>query len=140
MSKEEFVTKSDFESFKRKLTRKQKSEDKFNPLRKFPDYLEQIKETIRLSFKKSHTAALSLKRIYFVNEKYERLLPTAADVKEGGAPARFTGQLEAVPIVGDILRTEDNSKRFEVLRREHILYKAGTRPEKIFIILREINE
>lgn len=110
---------------------KKKRKKVIEPLKQTPDYEDQHHYG-------SRTAALELKRLYFVDENYEKLLVTSAGVSEGGPPARFTGQLEDVPIEGDIIRTDDNKERYIVVRRERVLYKAKSRLEKIFIVLRKI--
>ena len=111
--------------------RKRREDEDIEPLRKWPDYLKQRKRG-------SHTAAINLNRVYFVNEDYERLVVTPDEVKKGGDPTRFVGQLPFVPEAGDILSTDDFSEKFEVVRRHMIPNLSLNIPPKIYIVLKEI--
>ena len=110
--------------------RKKKRED-IEPLKTRPDYLKQKRRA-------SYQAAINLNRIYFVDQKYRRLIITKNEVKRGGDPTRFTGQLPFIPEQGDIFSTEDFSEKFEVVRRHTILNASLNLPPKVYIVLKEI--
>lgn len=103
------------------------------PLKRFPDYSDQRKKGSM-----SHSAAINLNRIYFVDEDYKRLIVSAEEVRRGGEPTRFTGQLPFIPEQGDVLSNSDFSERFEVVRRHIVPNLSLNLPPKIYIVLKEI--
>lgn len=102
---------------------------KIEPLKTEKDYGE--------TYKKKFDSAINLEKIYFVNEKYERLIVTGNDVREGGEPTRYLGVLKDIPRTGDYVISEDRKIRYRVLRWETVLNNSKTVPPKKFIVLRK---
>jgi len=114
--------------------RKDRRKTPIEPLKEVPDYNKRNRVGSR-----SKTAAMNINRIYFVNEKFERLIVSANDVQEGGEPTRFTGNLPYIPVPGkDIISTEDFKKEYMVVGRRIIPNLSLNIPSKIYIILKEI--
>jgi len=109
--------------------RRTRAGKKIEPLKNEKDYGER-------THKKKSEAAMNVDRIYFVNEKYEKLLVTGSNVSEGGEPTRYQGILGRIPETGEYVTTEDHKTRFIVLRVENILNNSKNVPPKKFIILR----
>jgi hypothetical protein len=114
-----------------RLGRKKKKRDEIEPLKTRPDYSEQRKRGL-------HQAAINLNRVYFVDENYRRLIISKSEVRRGGNPIRFVGQLPYIPEKGDVLSTEDFSDKFIVLRRHLVPNLSLNLPPKIYIVLKEI--
>ncbi len=110
---------------------RRKKREEIEPLKKRPDHLKQRRLV-------SHQAAINLNRIYFVDRRYRRLIITKNEVKRGGDPTRFTGQLPFIPEQGDIFSTEDFSEKFEVVRRHTVLNASLNLPPKVYVVLKEI--
>lgn len=112
-------------SYKRRIATK-----KIEPLKQEKDYGEEI-------YKKKSKAAINVDRIYFVNERFQRLLVTGSDVREGGEPTRYQGILGRIPENDEYLTSEDHKTRYKVLRVENVLNNSKNVPPKKFIVLRK---
>jgi hypothetical protein len=109
--------------YKRRVKDKKK---KIEPLKEERDYLG-----------KSSQAAVSTRRVFFVNEKYERLIVTGHDVREGGEPSRYLGILDDIPKRGEHITSADHKIKYLVLRVERVLNNSKVVPPQIFVVLRK---
>ena len=102
------------------------------PLRSEPDYTEQNHKGT-----KSHLAADSFYRVYFVDENYQNLTVSTSGIIEGGDPLRFRGQLPFIPRQNEFILTENKSRAFRVMDVEYELNLSPSIPPRIYIILKE---
>jgi hypothetical protein len=107
---------------------RKKNKTELEPLKKVPDYSKQRKIG----------SIINLDRIYFVDENYQRLIISSEEIRVGGDPTRYTGQLPFMPEKGDILSNEDFTRKFEVIHRHMVPYLSYNMIPKIYIILKEI--
>lgn len=109
-----------------------RNKKKIEPLKKFPDYSDQRKRGSLIN----RQAAINLDRVYFVDEDLNRLIVSAEEIKRGGEPTRFTGQLPYIPEKGDILSNSDFSEMFEVVKRILVPTLSVNVPPKIYVVLK----
>jgi len=111
------------------------------PLQQRPLYKDQRHITaVAEETSKKVLADLLLRRVFFINQAGEHLLPFSAGVDEGGKPKRFRGKMERIPIIGEELATQDLSRRFKVTNVRHILHKSPNRPESVYVVLEEVRQ